>query len=239
MALKFTVAGSQHLTLVQDSALDSLAQCTGMLWVVFTDLVPATSNLISWSVGPPPGTSTVSRFAMQAFPTGTCNILAKSTDAEGSQTTTAPAATVSAGPLYHIAGVVDFTAKTERLYVNGALVASGNALGFGANTTPATDSKSASLNSEDDGSTAFSNCTMSDVRLYNRALSAGEIATIYITCGTDGIMNGLVRQWMLNEDAPGVAAVSNLVDLVNRVALVPFNSPTFANTLATRRRRTA
>ena len=44
-----------------------------------------------------------------------------------------------------------------------------------------------------------------DCRIYNRALSADEIKTIYLSRGTDRITYGLVGRWPMLEGAPGVA----------------------------------
>ena len=44
-----------------------------------------------------------------------------------------------------------------------------------------------------------------DIRLYNRALSAAEVETIYALRGCDGITYGLVGRWPMMEGAPGVA----------------------------------
>jgi len=43
-----------------------------------------------------------------------------------------------------------------------------------------------------------------DVRAYNRVLSAEEHETIYACRGSDGIVDGLVGRWPLNEGPPGV-----------------------------------
>jgi hypothetical protein len=50
------------------------------------------------------------------------------------------------------------------------------------------------------------NGRIGDVRLYNRALSAEEMQTVHAARGTDGIVDGLISRWPLNEQAPGVLA---------------------------------
>jgi hypothetical protein len=45
-----------------------------------------------------------------------------------------------------------------------------------------------------------------DVRIYNRNLSAAEMATIFAARGHDAIVDGLVSRWLMNEKAPGATA---------------------------------
>lgn len=45
-----------------------------------------------------------------------------------------------------------------------------------------------------------------DARIYDRALSAAEIATIYASRGRDGIVDGRVGRWPLRERHPGQTA---------------------------------
>ena len=47
---------------------------------------------------------------------------------------------------------------------------------------------------------------VADVRLYDRALSAGEMQTVVAARGVDGIVDGLLHRWPLDELALGVAA---------------------------------
>jgi hypothetical protein len=48
--------------------------------------------------------------------------------------------------------------------------------------------------------------SLSDVRVYNRALALVEIETIYALQGKDFIMNGLIGRWLLNEREPSIVA---------------------------------
>jgi hypothetical protein len=45
-----------------------------------------------------------------------------------------------------------------------------------------------------------------DVRMYDRALSLGEVQTIYAARGGDDIVQGLSHRWLLNEGPAGQAA---------------------------------
>jgi len=50
------------------------------------------------------------------------------------------------------------------------------------------------------------NAFMADCRLYDRALSAAELETMYTLRGVDGIVHGLLHRWQLREWAPGATA---------------------------------
>jgi len=47
---------------------------------------------------------------------------------------------------------------------------------------------------------------MEDFRIYNRVLSQKEIETIHSCDGTDGILEGLIYWWPLNDSAPGTSS---------------------------------
>jgi hypothetical protein len=68
-----------------------------------------------------------------------------------------------------------------------------------------------------------------DVRIYNRALSAAEVQTIYAARGRDDIIYGLLHRWLLNEGYPGQLASGSgfIKDLAGRVNGTPSGSPPF------------
>jgi hypothetical protein len=119
------------------------------------------------------------------------------------QSTTTP----TAGVWYHLVGTFDKsgTPFTGAVYVNGVQSTTSNNptdtiqstagqtlnIGVKVSTTPVT----------------FVQATIADVRLYNRALSANEISTVYACQGHDGIVSGLVGRWPLNEGIDGDTAV--------------------------------
>ncbi len=83
---------------------------------------------------------------------------------------------------------------------------------------------------------------ISDLRIYNRILSADEIATIYAARGVDGIVDGLVMRHMMDEDALGVVASGTDLhkDLSNSGNDgTPSASPTFDEGVIRSRRRMA
>jgi len=73
--------------------------------------------------------------------------------------------------------------------------------------TASSDAGSAALIGNNAPSTQFDfDGILEDVRIYDRALSAPEIATICAARGADNIVDGLVLRHMLMEDFPGQAA---------------------------------
>jgi hypothetical protein len=56
------------------------------------------------------------------------------------------------------------------------------------------------------GGGEFYSGILDDIRYYSRLLSADEIGTIHACRGVDGIVSGLQRRIILNEQAPGVVA---------------------------------
>lgn len=112
------------------------------------------------------------------------------------------------GILYHLAGIFRPSTSVE-VWLDGALSSS--------NTTgvPATQFNTANdvaIGGRMDGTQVIDG-TMFDPRIYNRALSAEEMQTVHAARGHDGIVDGLVSRWLLNEGAPGVVpAGATIID---------------------------
>ncbi len=89
--------------------------------------------------------------------------------------------------------------------------------------------------------TQYLDATLEDFRFYDRVLSLEEIQTIHACQGVDGIVDGLVSRWLMNEGAEGVAAsgVGSVKDLAVVRNMTPNNSPTYAAGELRFRRRTA
>ncbi len=91
---------------------------------------------------------------------------------------------------------------TLKIYVNGTEVKSGGVSG----SQTVTDTGVVYIGS-DRGDSSFSNSSIDDVRIYDRALNQSEIEEIYNSSnGTEwGPRDGLVGQWRLNEDSGSTA----------------------------------
>lgn len=144
----------------------------------------------------------------------------------------------STGTWYHVAATADYgnlgQGQTLRLYVNGAFVADAGVI---ATWTGASSNLSslrgchgarASQLLQIDG-------IIDDVRVYSRALSAGEVSTIYTAIGQDGILNGLVNRHLC-DGAVSATASGTSVDLSGTLNGTYTASPVFAAGRVNRRK---
>ncbi len=103
------------------------------------------------------------------------------------------------GQLYHVAGIFRPSTSVE-IWVDGQL-SNSNTTGIPA--TQFNGSNSVVIGARSDGGQVIDG-VIDDARIYNRALSAEEMSTIHAARGHDGIVDGLVSRWLMNEGAPGV-----------------------------------
>jgi hypothetical protein len=203
--LDFTPGSSQWVNIgLSIPSLNGKAACTVMAWVNF-DAFGATRSITEQSIGPPPGTSTTSRLFFNCLGGGGIQLGARDADGGGTFTLNM-VGSLTIGKWHHVAAVVDVAGDVEQIYVDGILNAS-SAPAFPNASFPATNSKNGGLGSNDNGTTQFMDGKIEGYRLYDRRLSDAEIQSIYASRGTDGIVDGLVQSWMLNENSPGVSAV--------------------------------
>lgn len=111
--------------------------------------------------------------------------------------------TINMGVWYHAAAVWDSSASSLMLYLNGALVGTQNFAGH----TPTVNAGS-NLTFATGHSSEYLKGTMDDARLYNRALSAAEISTLY-NWHTYPATTGLVGYWKFDESSGTAAADSS------------------------------
>ena len=78
-----------------------------------------------------------------------------------------------------------------------------------------------------------------DVRIYERALSVGELQTVIGLKGLDLIDDNLVHRWLLNDSADGVVASgsNSVIDSVGTVDGTPVGSPVYRGTILKSRKR--
>lgn len=153
-------------------------------------------------------------------------------------------ATISVGGFndnlsHYVALVRDNAANVARLYVNGVEQGTASLTGVGS-----TDQSNQFLIGAgfDTGTTIarFWNEDLEDGRLYNRALSAAEIATIYSARGHDGIVDSIVARWMMNEGpnnfpASGAGVIKDSGP--NGLDGTPVNTPVWENSELSFRKR--
>lgn len=136
---------------------------------------------------------------------------------DGDVTSTTTDGAAALGALTHVAVVADYVNGTLDDYVNGALAATtspGGWAGNSSNTASNTASIGSQLSAPLDGDVA-------DARVYSRALSPLEIATIFESRGRDSILLGMANRWKLIESPPGVAFATTLVDTAGRNDATP------------------
>jgi len=143
---------------------------------------------------------------------------------------------LTVGKWHHIVGTYD--GATVRIYVDGverdSLAVTGN---IGSTTTPVRIG--AGSGSPVSGEEPFDG-TIDDVRIYDRGLSPDEILSMFNSRGHDGIIQSLQARYLLNEDAPGIAASGAIKDVgSNGLDGTPTNTPTYAESQLALRRRIA
>lgn len=102
---------------------------------------------------------------------------------------------------WFLAGTYDGTNK--RYYQNGVLAATGAQTGNIVGSAKATRIAAVDVAGNPEREV---NAWMEDCRLYDRALSANELLTMFNERGVDGIVDGLLHRWLLNEWVPGATA---------------------------------
>jgi hypothetical protein len=114
---------------------------------------------------------------------------------------------INTGTWYHVVGVYDSTTTTKYLYLNGTLVVTQN---VGVNTPTGGSGAPLTIGGTTYGSGNYLASIIDDVRVYNRALSATNIKTLYTsTGGTSGDINtGLTGYWKFDE-ASGTSAADS------------------------------
>jgi hypothetical protein len=145
---------------------------------------------------------------------------------------------VSVANLVHVGAVFDFANSSLVFYENGVSVASSSP-GWGGNTSNTAGQRTA-LGANDDGGSEYYDGRIQDLRMYNRALSAGEMGTIYAARGHDNLLYGLIHRWKLMELSPGTSA--SLANSIRDACIgerhgSPNNTPTYREALVSVRRR--
>lgn len=245
MPLDFTPASSQHVDIGLDiPSLNGKPAVTIMAWIKLDDST-ATRSVSEQAIGPPPGTSGTSRmfFNVTAGGVGTAGFQLgiRPADGGGSTTLNSSGSPITDGQWHHIAAVGDIGGDAMALYIDGVLNNS-SAPAFTPTTFPATNGKNGTVGANDTGGGQFFNGVIDDYRMYDRALSADEIATIYAARGVDGIAKGLVQGWRMSEGAPGVAAVAagSVKDSSPAQRNIdPINSPVYETGVIRSRRKVA
>jgi hypothetical protein len=229
--MDFESTSGQIVLRTVDDAVADVALGSFMSWVRLETL-PSVLLATEIFLAKGDAGATTKNYYMGVQQTGDLGFCLLSNNGTGSiTTTTTTAATVATW--FHLACVYD--GIDGRMYFNGVQ-----------------DGTPVALAGTLFGTTAFLNVArrsggggnydgmLDDVRIYSRALTPNEIATIHGGRGRDSITHGLVARYLLRESASGVAAagVGSVKDLsANSLHLNPSASPVYADSrLATRRK---
>lgn len=125
--------------------------------------------------------------------------------------------------LYHIACTINSTTNFAEIYIDGILDNSNS-----ANVETPTGTTLQIGNRP--GSSDYFDGYLQDMRMYDRVLTANEIATIFGCKGTDGIVDGLLYRWLFDEGPAGTAAtgVGTVKDQTGSMNMTPSNSPIYS-----------
>ncbi len=134
--------------------------------------------------------------------------------------------TIDPSTWYHITCTRD-TSNNATIYIDGVLDNTGSINSL----TPS--SNNMRIGHRTGATGEYFDGYLEDMRIYDRVLSAAEIATIYGAKGVDGIVYGLNHRWIMNE-GPMDIVVSGSGSVKDRglgsLNMTPSNSPVFAGT---------
>lgn len=234
MAATFVVGSTQYATL--SSSLGDLRNVTGgslCAWVKPTTFPTTERFILNFSTG----TSTSrSRLSLSMRASGSSfRTSARRLDANAVTSLDSTSALV-AGTLYHVCAVAEYSNAILRLYINGV---QNNSVAIAGWTGATSDTASLAATMAARTSTDSINGVLDDVRVYNRVLSANDVASIYWGGGRDTVVNGMVERWKFMDGALGAVLGTTRSIGSNQGGAVSVNSPVFSEALKVvpRRRR--
>jgi hypothetical protein len=131
--------------------------------------------------------------------------------------------TIAINTTYHLCGTYDGTSL--RLYVNGVLEKTG------AYSTGSTNTYNLNFGRRPAASN-YLNGQLEDIRIYNRALSADEVLTIYNARGADNILQGNLLWFPCTGGAVGSAAGNQIDRSGTKLTLTASGTVTFSENIA-------
>jgi hypothetical protein len=210
MAILFNASG----TLDPGSGLALLQNVAGgtlMGWGTMTEFTNSRSI-----IGFQGNTGTTRAKITVTASTGIPTVRANALDADATSSFNGGVA-ITNGVLFHFASTFNFSAGTGIIYINGVVDTAGSFANMTHGNTSNTAAALAKLASQENGTSNQWIGKLEDVRLYNRALSANEIRTIYAQRGRDGIFQGCTGRWPLMSlgDTVSPAAGASIKDISN------------------------
>jgi hypothetical protein len=235
MSLFFSAPSHMIVSLPDNKGyVQNLAAATICTWLVWQS---AASSGARWRIVSFGTNTTGSRFSI-AIPgaeidQGKIVCLGRALDADSLSTWTSTNVLLANLERAHIAVVVNFVSRTFSIYKNGAFIETSPAQGWTSGNCANNVNANSCIGSTPQNTDEYFNGGIVDLRLYNRALSANEIAVIAACNGCDGIVQGLNLHTVLNEGNDGAIAsgAGYIKDFSpNKNNGTPINSPYYTGT---------
>jgi len=229
MPLDFVAASEEHVEIGDVAPLNITGSAiTVAAWVKIASTTAEKKVIAKWS-------DSAGAFSYLLGIAGAGNDNAQFVVNTGSNGVATGTTSLSVGVWHHLVGTYDGT--TVRVYVDGVEEGTASLTGnISSNTAPVRIGVGSGATSEQpmDGA-------VDDPRIYDRVLSAEEIATIFASNGHDVIVDALQAWFTFMEKGPGATASGADVKDIgpNSLATTSVNTPTYSEGVLAFRRRVA
>lgn len=196
MSISFPGTNNNHINVGSPPTLEITGAFTISAWAICN--IEQNIDLVTKQTASNRG------FSFQTDDDGSGNTYSKFVIAVDSTVTISswwPSVPMTHGFMHHIAG--QFVPSTAVQIWQDGILESENTTGIPA--TMYDPPNSFTIGGRPDGTSVFDGI-LEDIRVYNRNLSAAEMKTIFACRGHDGIVDGLVSRWLMNEKPNGVVA---------------------------------
>ena len=158
----------------------NVSALTMSVWINLTS-VTSVSEIVAFSINNG-GTPTSNSRAYITFGTpslGQMTCGGRSADGESLQRVTTTNSGISTGSWYNVTCVINYSADTVDIYINGNHMTTTGSISFSASTTPNSPSASSAIGSQDNGSANYFPGRIDEVGVWQRILNASEIWSLY------------------------------------------------------------
>ena len=231
MAMEFTGSGSgQHVDLGTFDVSSGIDELSIFAWLIFDSFTVGDQRVISKATS---HDIPDHWFMFSGLTSSQMRVRLKTSGT--TLTHVEDSSTINTGQLYHMGFV--YNGSTVQFYRDGVASGSGSQSGnldtSGSVSVWIADNPGINRK-EFDG-------IIEEVRMYERALSAAEVATMYAAKGNDDIIHKLAHRWLLNEGYEGQTASGSGLnrDLTGADNGTPAASPVFRGSLLNPGRRRA
>lgn len=211
-----TKASSHYCSVPANGMANNVSACCGSAWFILSaapSSTPDAFRMLSLS------TEARTDFSRFAFGIGTTNsvinVSARTVDTDPGAALNGTVS-VPLSTLTHIAVNLDFVNNLFYTYING-IYSETIAGDWTPGNTNAGNSLAAALGASPAGLRFYSDCTLEDIRFYNRLLTAAEIGEIFYMRGRPCVLNGLSARWTLRgkQDGHVCTGAESMINEVN------------------------